>query len=293
MVNCLPLSVGLLLALSEAVVNAFSVCSSVSSSRRGIDSSSSLWSTPLREMTSQTSTTSKVSKSPLFEYLKFDGKPTFDVIAKTEEYVNAQSWEIDENTYDKDYVLRGPVIGPINRKDLRGSQTGLGLKEAFPDVNIDTFGYTIDPENPYRCFYFQRWRATHSGDLDAYGDIFPATGIEMEAPVSVFSVVWTPEGKIIYEQVGAVVDRFEGNTQGKAAVFGLLHTAGLKLSANPGDAVFGAIQRIGHFLGGRGRSWSKEEDIPKWWVSNSRGADDTDDWDEVKNGVSYGKGPGL
>lgn len=294
MVNCLPLSVGLLLALSEAVVNAFSVCSSVSSSRRGIDSSSSLWSTPLREMTSQTSTTSKVSKSPLFEYLKFDGNPTFDVIAKTEEYVNAQSWEIDENTYDKDYVLRGPVIGPINRKDLRGSQTGLGLKEAFPDVNIDTFGYTIDPENPYRCFYFQRWRATHSGDLDAYGDIFPATGIEMEAPVSVFSVVWTPEGKIIYEQVGAVVDRFEGNTQGKAAVFGLLHTAGLKLAANPGDAVFGAIQRIGHFLGGRGRSWSKEEDIPKWWrVSNSRGADDTDDWDEVKNGVSYGKGPGL
>jgi hypothetical protein len=245
-------------------------------------------------MTSQTSTASnKVSKSPLFEYLKFDGKPTFDVIAKTEEYVNAQSWEIDENTYDKDYVLRGPVIGPINRKDLRGSQTGLGLKEAFPDVNIDTFGYTIDPENPYRCFYFQRWRATHSGDLDAYGDIFPATGIEMEAPVSVFSVVWTPEGKIIYEQVGAVVDRFEGNTQGKAAVFGLLHTAGLKLAANPGDAVFGAIQRIGHFLGGRGRSWSKEEDIPKWWVSRSRGADDTDDWDEVKNGVSYGKGPGL
>lgn len=294
MVNCLPLSVGLLLALSEAVVNAFSVCSSASSSRSSIDSSSSLCSTPLRDITSQTSTTSnKVSKSPLFEYLKFDGKPTFDVIAKTEEYVNAQSWEIDENTYDKDYVLRGAVIGPITRKDLRGSQTGLGLKEAFPDVNIDTFGYTIDPENPYRCFYFQRWRATHSGDLDAFGDIYPATGIEMEAPVSVFSVVWTPEGKIIYEQVGAVVDRFEGNTQGKAAVFGLLHTAGLKLSASPGDAVFGAIQRIGHFLGGRGRSWSKEEDIPKWWVSNSRGADGTDDWDEVKNGVSYGKGPGL
>ena len=119
MVTSLPLSVGLLLLALSGAVNAFSVCSSVSSSRSIDSSSSSLRSTPLREMTTQTSTTSnKVSKSPLFEYLKFDGKPTFDVIAKTEEYVNARSWEIDENTYDKDYVLRGAVIGPISRKDL-------------------------------------------------------------------------------------------------------------------------------------------------------------------------------
>ena len=42
--------------------------------------------------------------------------------------------------------------------------------------------------------------------------------------MSVSSVVWIPQGKIIYDQVGAVVD-----TQGKkAAVFSLLHTAGLK-----------------------------------------------------------------
>ena len=95
-------------------------------------------------------------------------------------------------------------------------------------------------------------------------------------PVSVFSVVWTPEGKIIYEQVGSVVDRFEGNTEGKAAVFGLLHTAGLKLNANPGDKSFSLIQRIGHLLGGRGRSWSREEEIPTWWKSKSRGADPTD-----------------
>ena len=79
-------------------------------------------------------------------------------------------------------------------------------------------------------------------------------------------------------EVGAVVDRLEGNTQGKAAVFGMLHTAGLKLSAAPGDAVFSFIQRIGHMVGGQGRSWSKEEDIPEWWVSTSRGADATEQW---------------
>jgi hypothetical protein len=231
---------------------------------------------------SSSASSTTVSKSPIFEFLKFDGTtPTFDVVAKTKAYIERTqaTGEPDETVYDERYVLRGPVIGPINRADLAGSQKGLGLRAAFPNVVIDTFGYTVDPENPYRVFYFQRWRAKHEYDLDAYGDIFPATGTEAEMPVSVFSVVWTPEGKIIYEQVGAVVDRLEGNTEGKAAVFGLLHTAGLKLNANPGDILFQIIQRIGHAVGGRGRSWSREEDIPSWWTSTSRGADASDKWD--------------
>ena len=153
----------------------------------------------------KTSTSTK-SKSPMFEYLKFGGTtPSFDVIAKTKEYIERTQAmggdKLDESIYDEKYVLRGPVIGPINRADLAGSQKGLGLRAAFPNVHIDTFGYTVDPENPYRVFYFQRWRAVHEYDLDAYGDVFPATGTEAEMPVSVFSVVWTPEGKIIYEQV--------------------------------------------------------------------------------------------
>mmetsp|Transcript_21396 Transcript_21396/g.32722 ORF Transcript_21396/g.32722 Transcript_21396/m.32722 type:complete len:255 (+) Transcript_21396:540-1304(+) len=226
----------------------------------------------------KTIVSSKVSQSPMFEYLKFGGTtPDFDVVDKTKKYVeNNNEYRLDEFLYDKDYVLRGPVIGPITRKDTMETQKGLGVRAAFPDAVIETFGYTVDPENPYRCFYFQRWRATHTEDMDVFGDVFPATNKVCETPVSVFSVVWTPEGKIIYEQVGAVVDRFEGNTQGKAAVFGLLHTAGLKLNAQPGNASFSIIQRLGHFFGGRGRSWSKEEDIPSWWKSESKGADSTD-----------------
>lgn len=273
MVNrCAPVA---LLLLSTAAESFVAPGPSASASR-----TSSLYSTTKEAVaaTSPSLTTTKKAKSPIFEYLKFDGKPSFDILEKTKQYVESAGWDRDPSVYDEDYVLRGAVIGPINREDLIGSQTGLGLREAFPDTNIETFGYTIDPENPYRCFYFQRWRATHTADLDAFGDVYPATGIEMEAPVSVFTAVWTPEGKLIYEQVGAVVDRFEGNTQGKAAVFGLLHTAGLKLSAAPGDKVFGFIQRLGHLLGGRGRSWSKEDEIPKWWSSSSRGADGTDQW---------------
>lgn len=70
--------------------------------------------------------------------------------------------------------------------------------------------------------------------------------------------------------------RFEGNTEGKAAVFGLFHTAGLKLPAGPGNPFLRFLQRLGHTLDNGGRSFSREEDIPSWWTSKSRGADPTD-----------------
>lgn len=221
--------------------------------------------------------TSIKSTSPTFEYLKFDKNPQFDVLEKTQQYVDTFAGEgPGDEWYADDYMLRGPVIGPLTRKDLRTEQDGLGIVAAFPDISIDTFGLTIDPENPYRCFYFQRWRGTHTVDMNTYGTIYPATGNAMETPVSCFTVVWNPEGKIVYEQVGAVVDRFEGNTQGKAAVFGLLHTAGLKIPGGPGNMLFTLIQRLGHLSGNQGRSWSKEDEIPNWWTSKARGADGTD-----------------
>jgi len=263
-------------------VNAFSA-TSISSSRSF--SSASKVTATVEEVSSSSSTVvDVVSKNPMFEYLKFDKSPQFDVLEKTKEYIRCQSdasmsnTAMDESWYAADYVLRGPVIGPIVRKDLAADQSGLGIRQAFPEIKIDSFGYSIDPENPYRCFYFQRWRGVNSGDMDNYGTVYPATGNDMETPVSTFSVVFNPEGKIVYEQVGAVVDRLEGNTQGKAAIFGMLHTAGLKIPASPGDKVFSFIQRAGHVAGGLGRSWSRKADIPKWWTSKSKGADETEQY---------------
>lgn len=214
----------------------------------------------------------------MFEYLKWGGStPNFDVLGKTVEYVdNFAGSGPSEDYYDENYVLRGGVIGPLTRKDLRETQEGFSLKIAFPDITIQSFGFAVDPENPYRCFWFQRWRATHSGVLKlGSGEEIQPTMNAMEPPVWVNSVVWTPEQKIIYEQVGATVDRLEGNTKGKAAVFGLLHTAGADIPASPGDSKLRILQRVGHFLN-FGRSWSREEDVPKWWTSKSRGGDPSD-----------------
>ena len=31
-------------------------------------------------------------------------------------------------------------------------------------------------------------------------------------------------------------------------------------------------------MGGRDRGWPRKKDIPKWWVSPSQGADETEQW---------------
>jgi len=211
-----------------------------------------------------------------FDYLKFDGEPSFDVLAKTRSYV-ATRGSTDESTFAPDYVLRGGVIGPLTRKDLRETQAGFDLLSAFSEVETNPFGYAVDPRNPYRCFFFEQWTAVHTGTLKAGPTEIEATGNVMDGPVSVTSVHWNPDGQIVYESVGNVVDRHEGNTAGKAAVFGLLHIAGLKLPGSPGSPVLRFQQRLGHLLGQGGRSFSREQDVPRWWKSKSRGADATDD----------------
>ena len=44
--------------------------------------------------------------------------------------------------------------------DVRETHEGFNLLGAYPDIDRGIFGYTIDPQNPYRCFFFKRWRAT-------------------------------------------------------------------------------------------------------------------------------------
>jgi len=104
----------------------------------------------------------------------------------------------------------------------------------------------------------------------------PPTQKRVETPIHVTSVVWNPEGKVAYESISSPTDRFEGNTKGAGAVFGLLFGAGLEQSVQVGDLALMLQQRLVTDVFGVGKSWSKEEDVPAWWKSQAKGADPTD-----------------
>jgi len=218
------------------------------------------------------------------DYLKFDGAtPSFDVIAKTKQYTSEPGYrsfqlrKIPPEYYSTDYVFRGPIVGPINREELVSTNTGFGLDQAFPDLDRDAFGFAVDPENPFRVLYFERWKATHTGPVSVQGlPLGEATGRRSISPVMPFSIVWDPQGKIIYEHLTTAVDRFEGNTKGKVAVFGLLETAGIPLDNNVGNKVLTFQQKLNRFFNGPLQIYSREEDVPRWWKSKAVGAEVND-----------------
>jgi len=217
------------------------------------------------------------------DHLKFGGAtPSFDVIEQTKKYIEATAQSQEQGAIDyhaKDYVFRGTIVGPITGKDVRETQKGFNLLGAFPDIDRGIFGYQIDPQNPFRCLFFERWTGTMTGDVKIGNLVnLPATQKRVELPVHVSSIVWNPDGKIAYETVSPPIDRFEGNVKGAGAVFGLLAGAGLSLPASVGDPVLMAQQRLNTDIlkGIFGKTWSSESEIPSWWKSKAKGADPND-----------------
>ena len=213
------------------------------------------------------------------DHLKFGGSaPAFDVVAKTQEYLALKDYAIMAPYYADDYVFRGSIIGPITASDVYATQQGFNVQGGYPDLDRGIFGLTVDPANPYRVLFFERWTATHTGELKIGKWItLPATRNKVETPIHVTSLTWNPAGKLIYQCISPPVDRFEGNTKGAGAILGLL--AGAGVDSGPTSVGLPSLmlqQKVFQFLGFAGRQWSIDADIPKWWKSSARGADPND-----------------
>ena len=167
-------------------------------------------------------------------------------------------------------------VGPITAKDVRETQKRFNVMGAYPDLQFQAFGFTIDPENPYRCYYFERWRGKNTDSVQIGPITLPPTNKETVIPTHVMSVNWTPNGKIIYHCLSAPLDRFEGNTMGQGAVFGLLQNAGVPLPpSSVGNLPLIVNQKITAPLINQ-KTFSDDDDVPNWWKSKAKGADAND-----------------
>jgi hypothetical protein len=221
---------------------------------------------------------SKVDTESWLDVLKYDESPKFDVLSKSIEFANCKSFDEIGKFFADDYVFRGPIIGPITSEDVRSAQEGFNIQNAYPNLETRPFGFTIDPDNPFRCYWFERWEGTNTEGVKLGPIDLPPTNNDVKLPTHIMSANWTPEGKIKYICLSNPLDRFEGTTKGAGAVFGLLVGAGVKSTGNVsvGDSLLRFQQRLFHAIGGFGRNWSVEEKIPKWWKSKARGADPND-----------------
>jgi hypothetical protein len=211
-----------------------------------------------------------VSSSSLLLALSDD-----ELISLTKEYLDKPSPDF----WADDFVFRGPVIGPLAKKDLVDTLTTLDPSQSFSDFEPNAFGFSVDPVEPNRVWYFvrPRGRFTKAYNHPVFGNV-EATNEELIAPPEARSVIWKDDKTIRYQSVGYVMDRYTGDTtNGMGAVFGLFHHMGI---TSMDDGIGSVTNRFLQWLSSRvlpegmlPKSYSKEEDIPAWWTDKRRGAD--------------------
>jgi len=201
-----------------------------------------------------------------------------ELIDLTKKYVFAPDLEYIRNSLSEDFVFRGPIIGPLNKSDYLQSVTslvGTGVDfygDVIQDYQPNAFGFSIDPVEPNRVWYFVRERGFFKGDLDSpsLGQL-SANGKEFIAPPEARSVTFDANGKVIRYTLGYAADRFTGdNTKGKGGIFGALHVMGVDIPSEPGNPVTGFMQWLGtEVLKNGSPSWSDK--IPSWWTDTRKG----------------------
>lgn len=164
----LAVALSLLLNIADALLSTNPMQSAPSLSLSSLSSTA----TPASTMDTTTTT-----QEHWMDFLKFpeSGPPEFDVVEKTKEFSKSMTYEDAEAYYDQDYVFRGSIIGPITAEDVRETQKRFNVMGAYPDLQMEQFGFTVDPQNPYRCYYFERWVGTNTESLQLGPITLPAT----------------------------------------------------------------------------------------------------------------------
>jgi len=173
---------------------------------------------------------------------------------------------LDPDVYAEDFVFRGPIVGPLNKKDYIGTMESFGIWKAFPDIKANSWGYSIDPEDPNRVWFMVRNTGTFDGEPLAQGVLnVQPTGAKLQGCPETFSVVFDEENKVKYLTVGYVADRFDGNTGGDGAAVGIFNIVGVPFP-KPSPLLQALQWFSSEILGTYPLSYSRLKDVPEWFL---------------------------
>eukprot|EP00892_Ulva_mutabilis_P010452 jgi/Ulvmu1/777/UM010_0151.1 len=192
-----------------------------------------------------------------------------ELIELTKKFVAAGIGGTDERNLSDDMIFRGPVVGPLTKDQYVAALSSFQVEEAFPDIQTNAFGYSIDPQDPYRVWFFTQTTGTHTGNFSFAGNTIPPTGGKIQNGTEANSIIWTPDRKVKYISVGYCVDRINSNTPNgtmKVAVVGFLRATG---KAELWDFISNPIVQWGlnavNKLQGKPSNTVPFDDLPDWW----------------------------
>jgi len=188
-----------------------------------------------------------------------------------------------------DFVFNGPVIGPLNKWDYIQSSEYFRLYEAFPDINPNCFGFTVDILDPLKVRFFVKATGSFQSPIGGFvgkttARFVPPDGRPLIGSTEAWSITFNDLDRMQVRSISAgyVVDRFEEEvtTGGKGLMYGVLHTIGLDfLPSRPGSKTL----QLTHWLTGQftknggsdtlfPKAKSDPKSIPQWWSDKQRSA---------------------
>ena len=196
------------------------------------------------------------------------------LIEKAKDIANNKSGfysDYDADVFSEDFVFRGPYIGPLNKKDYLDTMDAFGIYKSFPDISPNTWGYSIDPNDPNRVWFMVRNTGSFSGEPLLQDTLnLKANGATLEGCPETFSITFDEEQKMKYLSVGYVADRFEGNTDGDGAAVGIFRVIGFPFP-KPGP-----LLKFAQFLSAeiiKTPPLSYSTDVPEWWTDEQKASE--------------------
>jgi len=123
----------------------------------------------------------------------------------------------------EDFKFIFPIVGPLTKIEFCTIFGGFKLGEAFPDTRRNYFGFTVDPMEPNRVWFFARSQMTHTGVLKFGSSVYQPTGKEVVNTPQVLSFSFDREGRCYKFTGGYSIDKTIGNCGGLGGVLGIIH----------------------------------------------------------------------
>lgn len=187
--------------------------------------------------------------------------------------------QMDESLFAEDFIFRGPVIGPLNKEDYTEVLEYFSIYKAFPDIDPNCFGFSVDPDEPLRVWFQVRASGTYTKPLGGpVGKLIKPDGQKYRGSTETWSLLFDENLKVRLITAGYVSDRFDsGSTTGGTGLsFGILKTIGLSIPSGVGNPILQLIQTTNPPLSSLGitpKAMSDPEKVPKWWTNKKRGAE--------------------
>ena len=135
-----------------------------------------------------------------------------------------------------DFMFRAAVV-ETNKKDFFSALKSFNLEDSF-DLKQQYFGWTVDPLQTNRVYFFNRQEGKHVKDFMGA----KATNNTLVLPPQCLHLDFTPDGKV--SEFGFyVVDRAQGNTGGLGGAFGFFYGVGKPLPFPEGKPYKKSLQR--------------------------------------------------